>query len=737
LVTVIGAGGVGKSRLALRVASNVRRAFPDGVWMVELAAISGPGLVAETIGGDLRVPDFSGREPVEALSAFFADRELLLILDNCEHLHDEIAPLAAGLLARAPHVRVLATSREVLGLPGESVYRLQPLPVPDEGVPSLDAVTCPAVLLFADRAAAAMNGFEVTDANGAAVAELCRRLDGIPLAIELAAVHVRALSPAQILEHLDDQFRLLAARAVAVHPRHRSLHAAAEWSYDLCSKPERLVWSRLSVFAGGFGLTTAEAVCVGDGLTLTEVVEAIGDLVDKSVLVSEAHPEGMRYRMLAMIREFGLQQLRDAAEAGDDHAVPETELRRRHLWSYVALAEEFDQNWFGPRQAEWLVRLHAELPNIRSALAWSLNSPDQTRTGLCLAAELCFFWRVTAMREGQGWLTRLLSVEPEPTRERGRALSALAWLVGAREGRAGVDIAREAMEIAERFDPERLPRAIVHFGTLSRRQGEPGNVDLLGRAVLLSRDLTADAETAYAVFTEGWALGLSSDVIGAASRFRECIGICDTAGEYWWRGVVQLRWALLAWLHDDREVMAETAVGSLRSARLVPDLLTCADAVNIIATLEVGADDRRAAYLLGAADRHWRDAGGSIVHSPPWAALLAERTATCRATLGDDTFLVEYGRGKEHALEEAIAEALGEQPTSTVEASRAREGFGLTRREREVGALIAEGLTNKEIAARLVISTRTAEAHVQHMLTKMGFTNRSQLAAWYARQLES
>lgn len=730
LVTLTGAGGIGKSRLALRAASEVRRGYRDGVWLVELASVSDPSLVAETMAGTLRGPDRSVRDPVEALTTFLAERDLLLVIDNCEQVMTACAPLTASLLRRAPALRVLATSREVLGVPGEQVYRLSPLPAPAPGDPAAGASAYPSVSLFTDRAAALMNDFTLSTENTDAVMELCRRLDGMPLAIELAAGYARLLTPVQILQRLDDRFSLLSGRGGAVHPRHRSLRATVEWSYDLCSPGERLAWNRLSVFAGDFDLAAAQAVCAGDGLDEPDVVEAIANLVAKSVLVSEPHTEGMRFRLLETIREYGIHLLR-AADDSERYPLSEQELRSRHLDWYLRLAEEFDQDWFGPRQRQWLERLRTELPNIRAALSFAAENPEHARHGLRLAARLGFFWRVTAMREGHTWLTRLLAADPSPTRERARALLAIAWMMASR-GQGRVEEANEGEQLARQGGPELLPRALLLLGTLKLQEGDPTGMPMLEESVDLARHLGRDSETAYAVFGLGWALGLAGQPAAAQPLFDECVEICRRLGEHWWRGVVQLRRALVGWMHGDLDVTAAAAADALRASRVVPDLLACADAINLIGALEVGHDERRAAYLLGAADRYWRDAGGSIVHTAPWEALLDERMARCRELLGEAAFNAEFSHGKNDSLEDAIGNALGESSTPTARQAREGQAFSLTAREREIAGLVAQGLTNREIANKLVISTRTAETHVQNILTKTGFTTRSQVAAWHA-----
>ncbi|PVG80706.1 LuxR family transcriptional regulator [Nocardioides gansuensis] len=730
LVTLTGAGGIGKSRLALRVASEVRRSFPDGVWLVELASVSDPSLVPETIAGTLRGPDRSVRDPVEALTTFLAERDLLLVIDNCEQVMTACAPLTATLLRHAPAVRILATSREVMGVPGEQVYRLDPLPVPAPGDPAAGASAYPSVSLFTERAAAVVNGFTLSTENADAVMELCRRLDGMPLAIELAAGYVRLLSPVQILRRLDDRFRLLSGRGGAAHPRQRSLRATVEWSYDLCSPAERQMWNRLSVFAGDFDLAAAVAVCAGDGLEEPDVVEAVADLVAKSVLVSETHTEGVRFRFLETIREYGVHALHEADDS-DGHALSEFELRSRHLDWYLRLAEELDRDWFGPRQRQWLERLRAELPNIRAALSFAAEHPEHARRGLRLAGSLGFFWRVAAMREGHTWLSRLLAADPAPTRERTRALLAIAWMMASR-GQGRVEEANEGEQLARQVDPELLPRALLLLGTLKLQEGDPTGMPMLEESVDLARHLGRDSETAYAVFGLGWALGLAGEPAAAQPWFDECVATCRRSGEHWWRGVVQLRRALVGWMHGDLDGTASAAADALRASRVVPDLLACADAINLIGALEVGRDDRRAAYLLGAADQYWRDAGGSVVHTAPWESLLDERMAECREMLGEAAFDAEFRHGKNDPLEDAIGNALGERTTPTVPQARGGQAFGLTPREHEIAGLVAHGLTNREIADKLVISTRTAETHVQNILAKTGFTTRSQVAAWYA-----
>lgn len=730
LATLTGPGGVGKSRLALRVATQLQRTFRDGAWLVELAAISDPSLLPEAVAGALRVPERAKRDPREALSTYLADRHLLVVLDNCEHLRDASAALLAEVLTHAPGLRVLATSQEVLGLPGEAVYRLGPLAVPSAREDVQQAEVSPAVALFADRAANAMTGFRVAAGNVDAVMELCRRLDGMPLAIELAAAHTRFLTPAQILERIDDRFQLLSTKgSSAVPTRHHSLKAAVEWSYDLCTKPERLVWNRLSVFPATFDLPAAEAVCAGAGLTRTEVAEALAGLVDRSVLVSEPRAWGMRYRLLDTIREYGQRKLAESDES--EHAVPETVLRSRHLDCYAALADEFDSQWFGPGQQDWLERLHTELPNIRSALAFAGEHPERAETGLGLVGNLGFFWRVSAMREGQTWLSRLIEAEATPSPARARALVALAWILAARAHQEGHAVVSAALMITEDLDPERVPRALFIRGTLMSHQ-DPGKARaVLEEAVAAAERVGSTADQAYALFGLAQSLGLAGEPDVAEATFLASRAICESTDELWWQGVINFRRSLIAWIHGDLDRMRTAATDALRASRLIPDLLTCADAVAVIAVAQLGTNSRQSAYLLGAAERYWEDAGGSVVCTPPWAPLLKQAHERCRAAIGSVNFDDRYQRGRNGQLQETLALVLGERRQQTKQQPEQRD-FGLTRRELEVVDLISQGMTNKEIASRLVISARTVETHVQNILTKTGFSTRSQVAAWYA-----
>ena len=352
MLTLTGPGGVGKTRLALRVAAEARRTFPDGVWFVELATLTDPQLLSHTVANALELRQVSS-DPAADLAAYLEQKRLLVVLDNCEHLTDACAVLASKLLAAALDLRIVATSRHLLGIEGEQILQVPPLSVPDTDVLAGDATHYESVRLFLDRATAVAPDFAITDANRAVVIELCRRLDGIPLAIELAAVWLRVLAPTQILDRLEDRFRLLTSDRSAALARHQALEATVGWSYGLCSVEEQLMWARLSVFSGGFDLEAAEDVCSGDGVSRSEVLDRIASLVNKSVIVRHQATDRSAawYQMLEVIRQYGVQRLDDAQVRA---------LQVRHRDHYRSVAQRFAAEGFGPEQANWFIRLGRE-----------------------------------------------------------------------------------------------------------------------------------------------------------------------------------------------------------------------------------------------------------------------------------------------------------------------------------------------------------------------------------------
>ena len=387
LITLTGVGGVGKTRLALRVATGLRRALRDGVWLVQLDQLRDEALVAQAVGGALGLQRRAGA-PEAVLAEYVADRRLLLVLDNCEHLVDAVAKLADQLLRAAPGLRVLATSRESLNIAGETVLPVPPLAAPDPGQPLTVATLArfPAVALFAERAAQVAPGFSVTEANRAAVTGICRRLEGLPLAIELAAAQTRVLSPEQIQARLGDRLGLLTQGSRANPARQQTLRASIAWSYELCSEAERLLWARLSAFAGGFELDAAEGICADDRLTAEDVLELLAALADKSVLIAEHGGGVVRYRLSETLREFGQECLQRAGE--------DTALRRRHRDWYEQLARQADTGWPSRQTADLTARLFREHANVRAAQDFCQAEPGEAEAGLRIALHVWrfFYW---------------------------------------------------------------------------------------------------------------------------------------------------------------------------------------------------------------------------------------------------------------------------------------------------------------------------------------------------------
>jgi len=734
LVTLTGPGGVGKTRLALRVAETASRAFHDGVWLVELASVSEPGNVAEAMAGSLHVPEQSGRAPEDALAAFLSSRELVLLVDNCEHVMETCSGLLEHLLRTAPGLHVLVTSREVLSVPGELVYAVMPLGLPAEGGDDLvaSAADSPALTLLLDRARATDPLFEVNKANLADLVEICRRLDGLPLALELAAAQLRSLSPRSLTERLDSRFALLDPGGTG---RRRSLRQTVEWSFELCTKPERRLWSRLSVFAADFELDAIEAVCGGDAIEDEDIPTAVVGLVDKSILLVQTLGGNRCFRMLETLRDYGLELLRDQHDIGGEVPLPEEELRSRHLAWYAQLGAQFEREWFGPEQPMWLTRMNAELPNIRAALQFSLDHPEHIRTGQLLAANLCHFWNSGAQREGAAWLARLLDADPRPSRERVHALAAMSWvssILGLAEQSA--DAAAAALDLVDEHAPEWTSRVYQHVGMVRAQRGDSSALVMVEQALALARREFGDdsGEAAYAWFCVAFCLMLTGNGEGSAHAFAECFAICRRTGERWWLGWSLLAEGFFSWLASDPAAIEAAVTDALVNLREIPDVRGCVTALNHLALAGANGDDKLASYLFGVCDEFWRDAGGSLLDMDPWATALSAARRRFQEALGEQAYDKEYRRGREGTVDDALAVVLGERPrASTPQQLEAGAYAKLTPREADVVQLLTEGLSNREIAGRLVLSTRTVETHVQNILNKTGFVSRAQIAAWH------
>lgn len=404
LLTLTGAGGSGKTRLALEVARNLVSSYPDGAWLAELAPLSEGTLLPQVVASSLRVREQPGRALADTLVDHLRKKHLLLVLDNCEHVVDAAARLVDALLSACPRLRILATSREALRTDGEVVWRVPPLSVPDPDKPSSveELGRSEAVRLFLERARYRRQGFELTDGNAGAVAEICQRLDGIPLALELAAARVGVLSAGQISARLDGSLALLRGGGRTILPRHQTLRGALDWSHNFLSEPEKSLFRRLSVFAAGWPLEAAEAVGPGGGVGAGDVLDLLELLVDKSMVVTETGGEDVRrYRLLEPVRQYARERLEESGEA--------EETRHRHAAFFLMLAEEAEQELTGPAHQAWLERLETEHDNLRAALSWAIDGGDP-ELGLRLAAALWLFWYTHGhLAEGRDRLEKALS----------------------------------------------------------------------------------------------------------------------------------------------------------------------------------------------------------------------------------------------------------------------------------------------------------------------------------------
>ncbi|MDV6268363.1 protein kinase domain-containing protein [Rhodococcus globerulus] len=727
LVTLTGIGGVGKTRLALRVASNVQRDFADGVWLVELGELHDESLVVGAVAAELGVRDQSSRPLTEILVEFLATRTLLLVLDNCEQVIDAVAALAEVLLRACPQLRILTTSREPLGIGGESVLRVSPLAVPDpdrepslRGLPRYDALT-----LFAERAAAAVRGFEITEENKATVARICQRLEGLPLAIELAAARLRAMSPEQILQRLDDRYTLLTSGSRGAPTRQQTLRWSIDWSYDLCTPGEQHLWGRLSVFAGSFELDAAEEICRGD-LTPEGLLDTLGSLVDKSILIREESDTVVHFRLLETLRDYGREKI---VEAGEYEV-----LRRRHRDWYQQLALDAAAGWISPRQLELIDRLDREVPNMREALEYCLSDNDDgVAAGLSMSTALYHFSLTRGLyTESRHWLDTFLARDAgKPTVERIWAIHAdslLAVVQG--DLLAATALVEEGHALAEHLtDP------LVH-----------GLLDQLDGMLALYRDdlprASSGLESALEVFdTRGdltlqvgvlQILGLVYELLGETKRsvgcYEKALAICESHGESVYRSYTLWAMAVAVWRQGDQDRAVALLGQALQLTEQVNDPLTCSACLEVLAWIAAAEPDpRRAAVLMGAAEELGHSVGSITIVFPSLQPYHEESAATTQRALGEKAFGTARRQGRLMGMNEAVAFALGRQP---LDATPTGPSVVLTKREREVAELVAQGLTNKQIAAKLVISLRTAQGHVEHILTKLGFNSRAQIAAW-------
>ncbi|GAA3045303.1 LuxR family transcriptional regulator [Pseudonocardia yunnanensis] len=743
LVTLTGIGGVGKTRLALRAAEKVRRGFPDGVWLVELGELSDASLLVDVVAATLGVRAPVGRPVEDALVDVLADTGCLLVLDNCEQIVEAVAALSERVLRRCRRVRILCTSREELRTDGEVVLRVPTLTVPGgAGDAKLtDPSQSDAVALFVDRATAAVAGFTLTDGNAATVADICRRLDGLPLAIELAAARLRTLSPTQILERLADRFALLTLSGRGAPTRQQTLRLCMDWSHDLCTPAEQLVWSRLSYFAGTMDIDVIAAVCEDAVEAMCgretggpdELLDIVTSLVEKSILVREDSGSApVRFRMLETSREYGRERSR---ARGDEHDVHE----RLSRW-YEDLAVAAQEQWIGPRQLEWIARLEREQSNFRYVLDYcALENPQR---GLRMAAALFPFWNSRALfSEGRHWLDRLLAqADGEVSAEVTMALHADIVLTASQGDLDAADVlVARAREIAESSEDPTMPGlAALADGTVAlfRAECERAQAHLENAVRVLRAGGAPEQPHLSALVMLAFSHELQSAGHRAIRCFEDALEISRAHGESVYRSYILWGMGVSLWRSGRREDARARFHDGLRFADDIGHPLvaaSCLDALAWIATEE--GDARRAAVLLGAADALSRRSESITTFLPALLVHHRDCEQSIQRTLGVRAYSAAYRRGVglassgdvTAALESTTPPAPG--PTASILPTDAADS-PLTKRESEVAALIGRGLTNRAIAEKLVISQRTVHGHVEHILAKLNFSSRVQIAAW-------
>jgi len=689
LVTLTGPGGCGKTRLALElIQSEVRPA-----WFVELAPLSEAALVPQAFAAALELREQSDRPVVDSIVQALVDRAGLLVVDNCEHLLQAAAALLDRLLGACTSLRVLATSREVLAVPGENVWQVPPLGTADS------------VQLFAERARAVRRTFVLSADNTDTVIEICRRLDGLPLAVELAAARANVLGVEQILARLPGgPPDVLARRTRGLSPRQQTMRATIEWSYDLLDEPEREAFCQLAVFVGSWSLEAAEVVCDGDALDL------LGRLADKSLVqVEERHAEA-RYRLLETIRQYALERLRASGH--------ESQTRVRHARFYARLANEAAVGLTRASPGVWLDTLDSDYDNLRAALTWLDEfQPDDA---LQMAARLWWFWfRAGLWHDGRAWLKRLLDASSSDHSARAEALlglGVLAWAQG------DLALAQEALESSVRLhEPAERGLALQFLAMDVLAQGDvPGAGALVNDAIASLRALGPSLALGIALASQGVARLAEHNADAARGPLEESVELLRAFDDLWALSLPLRNLGIIAFQSGDLERADVLLRDSLTALQAQRDPWFVSRSLETLAAITAARGHHpRAARLFGAAEGLRARVGAAVL--PFYQAGYDQGVAQARAALGPAAFGAAWTAGRAMQLDEALAYALEVDPPPLA---------GLSPREQEVLTLVARGLSNRAIAETLVVTEKTAEAHVSAILRKLDVTSRAQAAVW-------
>jgi predicted ATPase/DNA-binding CsgD family transcriptional regulator len=729
LLTLTGPGGVGKTRLALAIAQDVAPHFADGVVWVDLAPLADPGLVDTTVSATLGVTPSAGQSLLETLLLHLRPKQCLLLLDNCEHLLEAVARCASELLTACPALQILATSRAPLRLREEHEQRVDPLPVPDrDPAEPLALAQVAAVALFVERAQAVDHTFSLTARNAPLVADVCRRVDGLPLAIELAAARTKLLSPEALLAQMTDRLRVLRDGPRNAPARQRTMREAIAWSYELLLVEEQALFRRLAAFAGGFSLAAATEVAMASPEIPVDPLEGLATLLDMSLVQRLGDVGGEpRYGLLETVRAYGLERLVAAGE--------EARVREAHAQYFLRRTEEAEPAFFGgPAQASWATRLAVDQHNLAAAMTWTLAHDPPVALRLAIAA--ASLWYVHGpFAAGRQWIDHALAATPSaPPQLRAGALSAASGLAQRqRDGPAAEALAIEALRLWEAIgDRRELATARFLQATAVGIQGElPRAIPLYREALTQFRAVGDAAWEAYALLNLGMLLSEVGDEPTATAHLDAAQGIQDRIGDAWGAALLLDARSELAERGGDWRAVLGFLGAALTIWQVQGDWGAIAEALLRIASAVVRlGQSPQAARLFGAGVRMRRETGVGVFADIPQR--VQEGMATAEAALGRETFAAAFAVGEAWSFAQSVSEARAVIAITQAPAAAppsAAEALGLSSRELEVLRLMVAGHSNAEIAQQLFISRRTATTHITHLYTKLGVTSRAQAIA--------
>jgi predicted ATPase/DNA-binding SARP family transcriptional activator/DNA-binding CsgD family transcriptional regulator len=736
LLTLTGAGGCGKTRLALEVTRALLGVYPDGVWLVELAGLSEPELVPQQVADALGVQEQPNRPLLSTLLEDLQAKKLLIVLDNCEHLVGACAQLVETFLSSCPDLRVLATSREALGVSGEVTWQVPSLSLPEnEHLTDVKQLRhYESVQLFIDRACYRDPAFMLSPQNAPAVVKICKQLDGIPLAIELAAARVGALSVEQMALRLAESLKLLSAGRRTASRRHRTLKGTLDWSYGLLSEPERKTFWRLSAFAGGWTLEAAEAVGAGSGIDKEDVLDLLLRLVDKSMVLAEATVDGeVRYRLLEPVRQYGRECLEESGEADA--------VLNQHATFFLALAQKAEPELRKAQQDAWAEQLKREYENVRAALSWVIGS-GQTELGLQLAKALGPFWYLQGLlREGQRWLKEALAnKDAVPVSVRAKGLSTSAFIAFHQgDYQRAIALCKEVLALPrEMVDTADIAAMLTNLGlTALAKSDYERSAALIEEAAALWRRIGDRVGIVRTLYCLGLVAAFRGDHAKARALHEEGLPLALEVGDK-----VGIAWslaqgALAALSRGDYEQAKALCTEGIELTRQTGYSHSTLWMLRILAALaSAQGQPVRSARLWGMAETLGESIGVAV--TPIEQQYYRPYIAAARIQLDEAAWEAAWAKVKVMTQEEAIEYALcGKEPTLSADSEEAPAGVWehpITRREQEIAVLVTRGLTNPQIAKELVISRRTVDKHVCNILHKLGLHSRSQIAAWVTKQ---